>query len=72
MQIPKEGKEVVDLVDAILEKVMAKAEMSEYASLLSSLMTAVDGVGSIADEIKGDGKDELAAYLVHKVLGRLI
>ena len=72
LSVPKEGKEVVDLVDAILEKVMAKAPMADYTTLLGDLMTAVDGVGNIKEEIKSDGKDELAAYLVHKVLGRLL
>jgi hypothetical protein len=70
--VPKEGKEVVDFLDAILEKVMAKAELADYATLLVGALPALDGVAAIKDEIKSDGKDELAAYLVQKVMARLL
>ena len=72
LSIPKESKEVVDLVDAILEKVMAKAPIAEFSALIGDLMKAVDGVGSVDDELKSEGRDEIAAYLVHKVMARLV
>lgn len=72
MEVPKELKDVVDLVDGILEKVMAKAPMAEYATLLGDLMKAVDGVEGIAEEMKSQYRDEAAGYLVHKLLGRLM
>jgi len=72
MEVPKEGKEVVDFLDQVLEKVMAKAPLAEYATLLTAIMPAVDGVAKLGEEMKSDGKDELAAYLVHKVLARLL
>lgn len=72
LEIPKESKEVVDLIDAVLEKVMAKAPIAEFSVLIGDLMKAVEGVGQIDDEMKSDGRDEVAGYLVHKVLGRLM
>lgn len=72
MPVPKEGKEVVDLIDAILEKVMAKAPWSSYTDLLDELMVAIDGVQHIGAEIKGEYRDELTGYLVHKVMSRLV
>jgi hypothetical protein len=40
--------------------------------LIGSLSVAVDGVAKIGDELKSDGLDEVAAYLLHKVMGALI
>lgn len=71
MSIPKEAKELVDLLDAVLVKVMAKAPVVEYAELFSKLSAAVDGVSLISSEMKSEGRDELAGYLVHKLLGTL-
>lgn len=72
MEVPKEGKELVDFLDKVLEKVMGKAPIAEYAELLAAVMPAVDGIAKLGEEMKSDGKDELAAYLVHKLLGRLL
>jgi len=72
LSVPKEGKEVVDLLDAVLEKVLAKAEMQTYLELVDEFVKAAEGVQNIKEEIASDGKDELAAYLVHKVLSRLV
>ena len=72
MDVPKEGKEVVDFLDKVLEKVVNKAPLAEYAELVAAAMPAVDGVTKIGAELKSDGKDELAAYLVHKVMGRML
>lgn len=72
MEVPKEGKEVVDLLDAILEKVMAKAELAEYAALFGQASVAVDGISGITEEIKSNNRDELAGYMVHKLMSRLL
>ena len=72
MEVPKEGKEVIDLLDAILEKVLAKAPMAEYAVLFGQASVAVDGIGNIGEEMKSNGRDELAGYMVHKLMGRLL
>lgn len=72
MDVPKEGKEVVDLLDKILEKVLAKAPLAEYAVLFGDASVAVDGIAGIKDEIKSSNRDELAGYMVHKLMGRLL
>lgn len=72
MDVPKEGKEVVDFLGAVLDKVMSKAELAEYATLLSDVLPAVDGVGKIGDELKSSGRDELAGYLVKVVMEKLL
>lgn len=72
MQVPKEGKEIVDLLDGILEKVLAKAEIASYMSLVGDLTKAADGIASVKDEVKSEYRDELAAYMVHKLMARLL
>jgi hypothetical protein len=72
LMVPKESKEVIDLLAMVLEKVKAKAELAEYAALIGALSVAVDGVSGIKEELKSDGLDEVAAYLVHKVMGALL
>lgn len=72
MSVPKEIKEVVDLLDGVAQKLMAKAPVSEYADLLGSLMSAVEGIGAVSEEIKSEYRDEAAGYLVHKLLGTLL
>lgn len=72
MSLDKDSKEVVDLVDAILEKVMKKAPIAEYMDLMDELVAAVEGVQNIPSGVVGEYRDELAGYLVHKVMGRLL
>jgi hypothetical protein len=72
MDVPKEGKEIVDFVGAVLDKVMAKAPLADYATLLSDILPAVDGVGKIGEELKSSGRDELAGYLVKVVMDKLL
>jgi len=72
MKVPKELKDVIDLMDGLVEKIMAKADLKEYTTLLGDLMLAVEGVDGIAEEAKSQYRDEAAGYLVHKLLGRLL
>ena len=72
MKVPKEGKEVVDLLDGVLAHVVAKKGFAELADLVDELMVAVDGVGGISEELKSEHRDELAGYLVHKLMGTLL
>ena len=71
MKLPKDAKEVVDLVDAILEKAMAKKPASEYTELLDELMVAADGFQNVGPGLKGQLRDELAGYLVKTLMARL-
>lgn len=72
LEVPKEGKELVDFLDQVLAKALAKAPLVEYAELLVAALPALDGIDKIKTEVKSDGKDELAAYLVHKLMARLL
>jgi len=72
MEVPKESKEVVDLIVAVVKKVKAKAPISEYASLIGELSSAVSGVDALPAEAASDGRDELAGYLVHCLLQELV
>lgn len=71
MDVPKESKEVVDLVDKIIEKAMAKAQFEEYQTLLGDLMVAVEGVLNIENEVKSEYRDELAGYISKVLMARL-
>jgi hypothetical protein len=72
LQVPKEGKELVDFLDQVLGKALSKAPLAEYAELLVSVLPALDGIDELKAELKSEGKDELAAYLVHKLMARLL
>lgn len=71
MQIPKEGKEIIDALEGLVKHFVAKKPIAEAALLLPAVMTAVDGYDKVGEELKSDGQDELAGYLVHKLLGAL-
>lgn len=68
MMVPKESKEIVDLLVAILVKVKAKAPIAEYMALLPDLVKAADGINMVDDEFKSDGGDELLGYLIQQVM----
>ncbi len=72
LDVPKELKEVVDLLDAVLAKVLAKESLASYTELFDELVKAGEGIGAVGDEAKSQYRDEAAGYLVHKLLGRLM
>ena len=72
LEVPKESKEVVDFLDKVLEKVMSGASLDSYATLIAEVLPAIDGINKVLDEVKSDGRDEIAGYLVHKIMGRLL
>lgn len=71
MEVPKEGKEVVDSLASIAEHFVNGGSVTDAAKLLPGVMVAVDNISAIGEEIKSDGKDELAGYTVHKIWGAL-
>lgn len=71
MKVPKEGKEVVDLIDAVLEKVLSKSDIASFTELMDELYAAADNITMLDDEVKSEYRDELAGYLTHKLMGRL-
>jgi len=73
MEVPKESKEVVDLMAALVKDLKAKKSLAEIASdLLPKLMVAVDGFSAIGEEVASDGKDEMAGYLVQQLMAELM
>ena len=71
LKVPKESKDVVDLLDGVLEKALAKSDFSEYSELLGKLMAALDGVQGVAPELASEYRDELAGYMVKVLMARL-
>lgn len=71
MDVPKDFKEVVDLVDSIIEKVQKKTDFSEYMELIGKLTAAASGIQNVGPALKGQYRDECAAYLVKVLMERL-
>ena len=71
MDVPKEGKEIVDSVAAIVEHFKAGKSLADAAVLLPGVMQAVDGYDKLGEEAGSKYADEMAGYLVHKVIGAL-
>lgn len=72
MSIPKESKELIDLINAVLEKIMAGEPLSTYMELMDEVYLAADGVSMIGAEVKSQYSDEMAGYLTHKIMGTLM
>ncbi len=69
MEVPKECKEVVDLVAAILTDIKMKKSLAEVASgNLPKLFVAVEGFDQLGAEFMSDGQDEVAGYLVQQMM----
>lgn len=72
LKVPKEMKEVIDLIDGIAGKLVAKAELASYTDLLDEAMVAIEGIQHVGEEVKSEYRDEIAAYLVHKLMATLM
>lgn len=72
MEVPKEIKEVIDLLDGVLSKIMDGESVSSFMSLFDELYAAVEGVKDVGIEMKSSNRDEAAGYLVHKLLATLL
>lgn len=72
LEVPKEGKEIVDALDALLENILSKAPISSYANLFDEIYAAGDGVQKVTNEIQSQYRDELAGYMVQKLMARLL
>lgn len=72
LEVPKESKEVVDFLTAILKKVKAKAPIADYSDLLDEGYAAISGVDMLDDEAKSEYRDDLAGYLVKEVMEEML
>jgi len=68
MEVPKESKEIVDSVVALVDHFMQKKPLAEISLLLPGIMTAFDGYDKVKEEIASNNRDELVAYLINKLL----
>lgn len=72
LSVPKESKEVVDLIAFLIKELKAKKGLAEIAAnTLPKLMVAVEGFSAIGEEVASDGQDEMAGYLVQQVMQEL-
>lgn len=72
MELPKETKEIADAVILITQHFMEKKPIAEITALIPSVIAAVDGFDKVDDELKSEYRDELAGYLVHKLMHVLL
>lgn len=72
MDVPKETKELVDLLNEVLLKIMNGEDISTYMNLMDELYLAADGASQIPLEVKSQYSDEIAGYLTHKIMGTLL
>lgn len=68
--VPKESKEVFDAVSAIIAHFKAGKSVTEAAILLPAVLTAVDKVQEVDDEVAAN-YDAVAAYGAYSILGAL-
>lgn len=71
MQVPKEGKEVVDAMAVLIKHFKAGGDVAGATQYLGEVAKAIDGVSGVVEEIKSDYNDELAAYMVTQLWSAL-
>lgn len=69
LQVPKEAKEVIDAVIGLTMHFVNKKPVEEIAALLPEIVRAVEGADKVWDEVRSEGKDELALYMLHRIYG---
>lgn len=72
LPVNRDFKEVVDLIDAIIEKVKTKAPIAEYAELIGKVTVAADGFKNVMEAVKTNNRDECVAYLIRTLMQRLM
>lgn len=72
LNVPKESKEVIDALTALVADLKAKKSLVEISTdMLPKLLIAVEGYDQLGAELKSDGRDDLAGYAVTQILGAL-
>lgn len=69
--VPKEGKEIVDFVAALIADIKAKKSIAELAGELPKLVSAVDGFNQLGEEMKSQFDGDLEGYLVREIRNAL-
>jgi hypothetical protein len=72
MSVPKESKEVIDALTALVADIKAKKSIAEISSgALGNVVKAVEGFDQVDDEVKSDGKDEIMGYASMEIVKAL-
>jgi len=64
VEVPKESKEVIDLLSVIADNVLAKKPVAEWVNVIDEAMSALSGVDQVPNEFKTGDKGAILAYLV--------
>lgn len=68
LNVPKETKEVIDLLAALVDEVKKSGKnLAGYAGLIDELYAAIDGVDKLSEEFKSEHKGASIAYLAKTV-----
>lgn len=67
-EVPKDAKEVVDVIVAVARHFMQKKEWSELMAQLPAVMSAVDGWDNAVEAVKGKSLGETSGYLVGEIV----
>lgn len=67
LDVPKELKEVIDVAAGLVAHFRNGGDLAGATAMIPMLMAAIDGFEKLDDEMKSDGKDEAAAYMMHKM-----
>lgn len=62
LEVPKESKEVVDLVKKIIEQVKDGVQVDDIMQIIPELSNAISGVEKVGDEMKSAKRNDLIAY----------
>ena len=71
LDVPKEGKELVDAVDGLVGHFLSGKPLAELGEQLPAAIAAADGANKVGEELRSQYRDELTAYLVKKLFVRL-
>jgi hypothetical protein len=67
LQVPKETKEVIDLLEKIYVQVQDGVQITDLAEIFDELSRAVKGIDQVDDEMKSKHRSDAIAYLALKV-----
>lgn len=68
LAVPKDSKEVLDLLVGLAKLVKGKADAAEYLKLIPELQKAYEGYEAIPAEVKSEHKGDLAGYFAKSAL----
>lgn len=67
-EVPKDAKEVVDVIVKIADHFLQKKPWAELMTQLPAVMAAVDGWENVVDSVKGQKLGETVGYLTGEIV----